>query len=184
MANGPTRRSMSIRDSQRSRVYASDKALIAISKPLPTVADIERYITSIMSMKRVQDEYPKAFRGWDAPRVRDGRGHRSARGCEAGITMPTWCRNEAIVIHEIAHTIARRVYGVHSIAGHGWEFCAIYLQLTLYAMGREAHDVLKAAFKANRVRFRAPRKGRPLSPDARAAMIARLSVYNGTAATE
>ena len=98
--------------------------------------------------------------------------------------MPAWSRDEAIVLHELAHCFNARINGWVMVQSHGWEYCAIYLQLTLYVMGREAHDVLKAAFKANRVRFTAPRKGRKLTPEQREAAIARLSVYNGTAATE
>lgn len=43
---------------------------------------------------------------------------------------------------------------------------------------------MKKGMKLHRVRFTAPRKRKPLDPEVRAALIARLSVYNGTAATE
>ena len=89
--------------------------------------------------------------------------------------MPLWSRNEAIVLHELAHTICQREHS--DATGHGWQYCAIYLTLTLHAMGREAHDVLKAAFKENRVRYTAPRKRKPMDPARKAELVARLAAY-------
>jgi putative metallohydrolase (TIGR04338 family) len=163
------------RDSQRSRVYKSDKALVAIAKPLPSVEEVERYVRRVFGMKRIADAFPKSRVSTWLPEVRDGRGRRSAAGCAGFSTMPTWSRNEAIVLHELAHTICQREHG--DASGHGWQFCSIYLTLTLHAMGREAHDVLKAAFKANRVKFTAPRKRAPMDPARKAEMIARLAAY-------
>lgn len=164
------------RDTQRARVYKSDKALLAIAKPLPHLDDVTRYVRRIAKMKRVSEAFPRSQLDTWFPEIGDGRGRRSACGWSGGISMPIFARNEAYVIHELAHVICQRQYGWR-IAGHGWQFCAIYLQLTLYAMGREAHDVLKAAFKANRVRFTAPRKRAPLSPERRAEMIERLAAF-------
>lgn len=175
------------RDTQKARVYRSDKALVAIAKPLPTVRDMQRFVDRIWSQRRVYRWFgPDAFRGhWrrklsgrasTAPLVHDGRGRRAAGGWSRGITMPLWSRNEAIVLHELAHSMCARLHGPR-VAGHGWQYCSIYLRLVLYGMGREAHDTLKAAFKANRVRFREPRKRAPLSPERKAELAARLATY-------
>jgi len=167
------------RDQQRSRVYTSDKALIAISKPLATVPEIERYVRRVFGMKRVQDAYPEATspRFWGRlPSVGDGRGRRRACGSSSGIKIPKWARNEAVVLHELAHTICLRMYD-RRIAAHGWQYCSIYLALTLHAMGREAHDVLKKAFRENRVRFTEPRKRKPMDPVRKAELVARLAAY-------
>lgn len=178
------------RDQQRSRVYKSDIE----GPPLPKLINMERYVMRLFNMRRFHIEYPDAVRSkWlrpsaiskyptHAPVVHDGRGRSRAGGWSRGITMPIWSRTEGIVLHELAHTICIRVHGPR-VAAHGWQYCAIYLKITLYARGREAHNALKARFKANRVRYTAPRKGRKLTPEQRAAAIARLSVYNGTAAT-
>lgn len=177
-----------MRDSQRSKVYAADHSLDAYGR-LETVTAIEYEIGRLWKSKRFQTEFYSAWR-WGPPKVGDGRGRRRAGGSRSGIKMPVWSRTRGMVCHELAHTVHARQqmtpnpYGWQKAPAHGWEFCAIYLRIVHYMMGKDAHDALKAAFKANRVKFRAPIKRRPLSPEQRAANIARLSAYNGTAATE
>lgn len=171
------------RDTQKARVYKSDKALIAVAQPLPDVVDVERFTKRLLTQKRVKDAFPKAAR-YQLPKVGDGRRRRRACGWESGIAIPRWARNEAVVVHELAHTIALREYGRGDVAFHGWEFCATYLKLTLYAMGREAHDVLKAAFKANRVRYTAPRAKRQLTDEQRQALADRLALGRLAAVSE
>ena len=166
---------MRARDTQRSRVYKSDTALVKIAKPLATVPEVERFVKRVLGMKRVADAFPRSRLPRWLPEVRDGRGRRKAGGCASYITMPLWSRNEAIVLHELAHTICQREH--NDATGHGWQYCAIYLTLTLHAMGREAHDVLKAAFKENRVRYTAPRKRKPMDPARKAELVARLAAY-------
>lgn len=189
----PRQRKDEPRDQQRSRVYKSDGALMKVAKPLPTVKEMQRYVDRLFGMRRMMIAFPDAFGGkWrsrdperqkhyktkpiSAPIVHDGRCRSRAGGWSRGVTMPVWSRNEAVLLHEIAHSICVRLYG-YTVAAHGWEYCAIYLKITLYAMGREAHDTLKAAFKANKVKFTAPRKRAPLSPEQRVANIARLAAY-------
>ena len=164
------------RDTQRRRVYKCDPYVVALAKPLPQVRDVERFVKRIWSMQRVRDAYPRATRSaMPTPTVGDGRGRRNAGGCWEGILIPIWARNEAIVLHELAHTICIREHGF-TAAGHGWQFASIYLKLVLYGMGRNAHDVLKAVMKTHRVRFTAPRKSRPLDPERRATCINSLLV--------
>lgn len=170
------------RDTQRARLYAADDVLQPHAELMPTVADMEAFVRKMWKSKRVAESWPKAHaRG--IPEVLDGRGRRNAGGWHRGITMPKWSRRTDVVIHEIAHCIVWRELG-SEIAGHGWQFCSVYLRLVLLFMGREVHDELKSSFKKHRIRFTAPRKRKPLDPERRAALIARLSVYNGTAATE
>lgn len=161
------------RDSQRARVYASDKALESLSKPLPKVADVEAYVERLFAMKRLAKKYPGAIRsGWSLPIVKDGRGVRRAKGGTSGIIIPLWARNEGVVCHELAHTIAWRHFG-SAPAAHGWQYCAVYLDIVKWMMGRAAHDALKAAFKANKVRFRQPVK-RKLTVEQRATFAERM----------
>jgi putative metallohydrolase (TIGR04338 family) len=164
------------RDTQKRRVYKCDPAVVALAKPLPTVRDVERFVKRVWSMQRVRDAYPRAVQGSRLPpTVGDGRGRRNAGGHWGGILIPLWARNEAIVLHELAHTICIRQHGF-TAAGHGWQFASIYLKLVLYGMGREAHDALKAAFKLHRVKFTAPRKSKPLDPERKAACINNLLI--------
>lgn len=164
------------RDTQRSRVYLCDPVLISRAKPLPSVTDVERYVRKVFASKRVKAAFPKAA-GRILPTVGDGRGRRNACGWSGGIKIPLWARNEGVVLHELAHTICQREHG--NVAWHGWQFCSIYLKLALYMMGREAHDALKKEMKVKRVRFSEPRKRKPLDPERKAALVARLEAYRG-----
>ena len=167
---------MRARDTQRSRVYKAERiALSGMAQPLPTVRDVERFVKRVFAMKRVRDAFPNMRADW-MPTVRDGRGRRNACGWDGGIKIPLWARNEWVVVHELAHTIAWRQYG-YRVAGHGWQFCAVYLKLVLYTMGREAHDVLKRDFKVCRVRYTAPRVRKPMDPARKAELVARLAAY-------
>lgn len=165
------------RDTQRARVYKCDRVLMETAAALPSVRDVERFVKKTFASKRVREAFPKAMRP-TLPTVGDGRGRRAACGGPGGIKIPTWARNEAVVLHELAHTICLRQGGREAF--HGWQFCAVYLKLVLYLMGREAHNTLKAAFKANRVRFTEPRKRQPLSPEQAAALTERLAQYRRT----
>lgn len=164
------------RDTQRRRVYRCDPVLKQFNHvDVSTVPLMEDYVRLVWSRQRLHAAYPRM--GANPPRVLDGRGRsRNAGGCNAYITMPRWSRTEAIVLHELAHSITQRQHG-HLVAAHGWQYCEIYLTLVLHMMGRDAHDSLKLAFKLQRVRFTKPRAKRVLSPEERAALAARLSVY-------
>lgn len=159
------------RDNQRQRVYNAERVLIQLAAPLREVRDIERYITKNMARKAILTRYPDASRSVN---VRDGRGTRNAWAYGThSISLPLWARNEAIVLHEMAHIIANRHFQGH--AGHGWQFCAVMLDLVRFCMGTEAHATLMASYDAHKVRYRAPRKRAPLTPEQRAALAQRLA---------
>jgi len=161
------------RDSQRSKVYSAEEVLKAFEEPLPSVQDIERFVACVWKSQRVKSAFSRATPRASEPRVKDGRGRRKACGSSSAISMPVWSRNNWIVLHELAHVICQREHGMR-VAAHGWEYCAIYLRLVLYVLGREAHDKLKASFKQHRVRFRARAKRRELSEVQREALRERL----------
>lgn len=176
------------RDTQRAKVYKAEgeafKGHTKANERLETVPDIERYVQYVFGLKRVRDAFPSAmpsplrglgFGGYSLPTVGDGRARRRAGGNVRGIIMPKWSRSKWVVLHELAHTISMRVYGF-GIAGHGWEYCSVYLSLVRYALGVEAHDLLKAQFKTHRVKFRAPRKRREISVEQRVALIERMAI--------
>jgi putative metallohydrolase (TIGR04338 family) len=164
---------MKERDTQRSRVYEADEALVPFARPLPTIEDIKQYVERVFSLKRLWNAFPTAMCDF-YPTVGDGRGRRRACGSAVGIKIPLWARNEGVVLHELAHTVCQREHGTE-VAPHGWQFCSIYLTLTLHANGRAAHNALRAAFKRHRVRYTAPRKRQPLSPERKAALLERLA---------
>lgn len=160
------------RDTQRARVYKADADLLPFSRAdVSTVPLMEAYVRKVWTSKRVREAFPLAD---NQPRVRDGRARRHAGATDRWVAVPKWARRESIVVHELAHTITQRVYG-YEVAGHGWQYCSVFLKLTLYMMGRPAFEALKAAFKRHRVRFTEPRKRKPLTPEQRAALTARLT---------
>jgi hypothetical protein len=163
-----------MRDSQKSRVYRSDHVLDKYGR-LETIPEIEVFVRKLWSSERLKKAFgPKGMYSW-VPKIRDGRGRVKAAGNASGIWLPLWSRSKGIIIHELAHTLSHRVYGSRNIAGHGWEFCDCYLTLTKIALGRPAHDELKRAFKENKVKYKKPRKKKPLTPEQRAALVERMA---------
>ena len=162
------------RDAQRARVYKADAALKPFDRrDLSTVFRMEKYVDLVWADDRVQAAFPEALR-YKPPQVRDGRGRRHAAATERKVMMPRWARCESTLIHELAHVIHRRTYGPLP-AGHGWQYCEVYLKLAQIMMGHPAAHALTAAFRKHRVRYRGPRKVAPLTPERRAALVARLA---------
>ncbi len=153
------------RDSQRSKVYKAETAAgFDKHQPDPDLRDMPalvRFVRRVWRSKRLRAAWPKC--GGDPPVVRDGRGHRNATGSAYRVTLPVWSRNRLVVLHELAHAVTHRQYG-WATAGHGHEFCAVFLKLVLWHLGRDAHDRLKAGFKAHRVKFRPPRRAASTAP--------------------
>lgn len=171
------------RDSQRSKVYKADHSLDDISQQYASIDDIRRFLRDTCRRQRVQDEFPctalLAEKFADGTfHIHDGGGTSHARGGYNRLNFPRWSRRTGVILHELAHVIHKREQdsfgwdrelmkrdGYH--AGHGWRFMQIYLRLVLHVMGRTAHDKLKAAAKANKVRIN-PKK--QLSPETLAAL--------------
>ena len=168
--------SRSIRDSQRKKIYDSEKLVFHPDTLNPT--------PEWKSLREVQDfvDFVTASDTWKALgvgnqkpiSVRDGRGRRSA-GANAYldlIAMPKGTRSRWVALHELAHIaeiyradwvggwpyvlllyeneIEERV-PIRSTAPHGPEFAGIYLYLVRSFLS-EDHDRLKAAFKERRVK--------------------------------
>lgn len=163
------------RDSQRSKVYRAEAVLSKHCTPLKELHHIEAFVEKVRSSARVQDHFPHLTE--DPVRVKAARGGRST-AFYRGISISQWHRNDWVVLHELAHIQVQRQHGHWKVAGHGREYCAVYLKLVLWFIGREAHDELKASFKEHRVKFTPPRK---LSPEARAAAAERLRKYRAGA---
>lgn len=152
------------RDSQRSKVYAAERATSMWgSERLETVPEIEKWLKSRLALVAIQRRYGQ----WINKRpiyVGDGHARHNAGGDGRGIYMPTWSRTKLVILHELAHTIVWRRYGSQT-AGHGWQFCATYLDLVRFILGAEAGEELKAAFKAGRVRYKEPRRHQAMTAE-------------------
>jgi putative metallohydrolase (TIGR04338 family) len=142
------------RDNQRSKLYKAEKVLAdkAFTYRLDTVRDMERLVKKVQTRATLVRRYGPELR--KPIFVGDGRGKRNAGGDGQGIYMPRWSRTAYIVLHELAHTISIRKYGRSAIAPHGRHFCAVYLDLVRFILGKEAADALKASFRDRGVKYR------------------------------
>jgi hypothetical protein len=139
------------RDSQRTAVYRAEDEIEQFSHSFNSRQQVERFVNktweeSVQPMTRL-------FIG-DPPRVDILPSHaRSAyaRPIENVIAVAL-CDGEATVLHELAHIVSYRLFGC-LVAGHGWQYCAIYLDLVEHVMGRKAHKALKASFERWNVQF-------------------------------
>lgn len=165
------------RDSQRSRVYAAERAAFgggSLDAGAPdTLEATQARAEGILRSTWVREQYPRAPRSVS---VEDTRA-RCATAYATRVEMPKWSRapeNWWVLFHELAHTILNWVPGRHDRAGHGWEFCATYVALVRELRGEADADRLVAAFKAGRVRYRRPPQ---ISPERRAALRARARAW-------
>jgi putative metallohydrolase (TIGR04338 family) len=173
------------RDTQRSKVYAAGRAIELPYKhgvcPDPKLRDIEQcqaFVTKLQQSAWYRRTFPQHRR---PVTVKHGGGCSSARACGSGmIELPAWSRQKAVILHELAHCILTAKHDRRA-ADHGWEFCAIHLQLVQHVMGLEAAAKLKAAFKSHGVRFR-PKRVVILTPEQRAAAAERFAAYRAAKA--
>ena len=168
------------RDSQRSRVYKAEreafKGHVNLDYILPSLESCEKYARHVAQLKRISRiEYAPAHyshklkAGW-TPTISDGRGSPRARALGSVIQLPHWARKKWVILHELTHLLVPW----HIRPSHGWEFCATYLKVVLYAEGREAHDLLKASFKKHKIRFR-PKRTITMTPERKAELSARMA---------
>lgn len=164
------------RDTQRSKVYAAEReafgyTFYASTKPGVPLSTCETFIRKVESSAYVLRKYPKGRFSPPHVNVHSGAGNRRATANYREIKLPLWSRTKPVMLHELAH--------VYTPKGpwHGWEFCATYLDLVRHFLGKAEHDLLKAAFKKNKVRFTAPRQKSPttMAPEAREAMLERMT---------
>ena len=138
------------RDTQRSAVYAWERALPAWPGQALTLAQCAELVA------RVWHDHLDS----PAPRVTDGRARRTA--CyvydDHEIRLPRWSRTTMIVLHEVAHGVLWATQP--TAAGHGPEYARLYLEM----LARYADvDVATAHWRGTRQR---PRKVRFAPRDA------------------
>ena len=168
----------STRDNRRKKLYTAENEAFrgsGFSSPLETISDVEKYLQKIWSSKVLKKKYPRAF-AWQPPSVADGRGTTRAMAYGSSrISIPLWARTEWVVIHEVSHIVASREQR-YEIAGHGWEFCSIYLQIVRTMLGKQAHDCLKEMMRKHKVKFRQPKPKRVMTPQRLEVLRARMAV--------
>lgn len=145
------------RDSQRSKLYEAERVLDGWINPdgMPTLSehldDAQDWIDEVTAEAWFQ-------RRWGRMQVRlvPGRGNNAMyRG---RIMLSPWGRSRPyVLLHELAHVLVPNKY-----AGHGPEFCATYLTLVEFVLGKEAARKLRESFVSHGVRYR---KGFEAVPD-------------------
>lgn len=172
----PVRRTPSrLRDSQRSKVYAAERASIqsAPEERFRNLSDIEHYLVKMISSAWWQRRYPVR-----SIAVKSGAGTRNAMGTNYSrtrgmISIPLWARQETVILHEVAHVVAGATYG--SIPAHGREFCKVFLDLIRWRMGDEAWRSLKDEFRERKVKHTLASRTREMSEEQKQAARERLA---------
>lgn len=164
---------MRLRDNRRQKLYDAEKVLSNFSKPLPEITDVEEYLKLIWSKKVLQRKFKTALSYGPPQVVHSKSGDALAYGTHK-ISLPIWARHDWIVIHEISHIICNRTHSFS--AGHGWQFCAIYLEVVQTMLGMEAKKALKQSMRQHRVKFREPKPKRLMTPEVLEQLRARMAV--------
>lgn len=161
------------RDSQRSKVYAAERASIqGMGRRGMTIEECQEYVNRVTHTKWFVGRWGT---GWRV-KVKHGRNGGTAYGGSWGyMTLGVWARCEPVILHELAHHIVTDTYGEY-VAWHGWQFAETFLALVKHHMGAEAADALKAAYKEHNVKFRKPRKRKPLTEEQKEVLRKRLAV--------
>lgn len=167
------------RDSQRKKVYSAIATVAkSVGTPLPTMPEVERFVRKVMSRSTLQRRYGLTLtKDID---VRDGRGKSWATGDRDMITVPKVQRNTIYVLRAMAYTIGMRYRGFYptgdrtdlknrKAAWHGWEYCAILMDLVRYGLGEEEAKALKAEFSSQNIKWRQTKARAKLNPAASAA---------------
>ena len=164
---------MSVRDSQRRKVYAAEEFVrtlfdraarhhsrsldffgAAITLPpearFGSVDAVQRYVDQVLALPTVTRRWP----GVDAVAVRPRRAATAAHNESAGvIAVPAtaqWALRELVVLHEVAHHLADSAGG--DGPPHGPVFSATFCELLTLVMGPEAGHVLRVVYAKEGVR--------------------------------
>ena len=155
-------------DSQKSKVYAAERATCWTPKPGVSGWAAKTQLTPEQAEEYAQRAYHwimskrDPVRRYDRPiDFKHSRGHGGAWANRSRHQMMlTSCREPWLLLHEVAHLVrpsaAPKFDGDYR--SHGWAFCDHYLALVQHFLGVDNADALRAAMKENNVRFRPKRK--------------------------
>ena len=146
------------RDSQRAKLYKSERPLKRWHRPLfKNRRAIQSYAKRILKHKWFRERWPHVA----SVNVRKIRSDARAHGWYSGggvvsiqIPKTRWAMIEAVVLHEIAHGLTEYEFGISKTAWHGPEFAKIYVALVQHYMGREAARDLRRGYREHRVKYR------------------------------
>jgi putative metallohydrolase (TIGR04338 family) len=166
-----------MRDSQRGRCYAAEglaREVIDRGYGGSMSWDATRaYVDRVMRSRWMKKHHARAAARWRLNRIQldKGRSNCSARGGYGRLSIPTWARKPAVILHELAHCLTDHA---EDDVSHGWQWARQYLLLVRHFVGVDAYNALRRAMRTKRVRYNAPRK---VSQATREAGAARLRAW-------
>lgn len=173
------------RDSQRSKLYAAERSFFSSSTYRELHTDPWRHTPSEVEARWRQLLESSWFRrkyGYYYVRLEFiGQRHSgsSGGGSHGWVSLPSdvnrgkWCWADWYLLHELAHNITTNDHG-DTVAAHGPEFMAIYLELLGHWLGRDVVKEFKVTLRQHKVRYTRPRKKRHLSEEQRKEIGERL----------
>jgi len=166
---------VSVRDSQRSRVYAaeefvrtlfdraaehSSRAIDFFGDPITlppearfaSMESVQRYLDAVLALPAVTARWPGRSRIAVRPRRSATAAHYENRDGTGVIAVPErgasgWAMRELVVLHEVAHHLA-----ADSAPAHGPQFVATFCELAATVMGPEVGHVLRVVYSKEGVR--------------------------------
>lgn len=131
-----------MRDTQKSRVYAAERAAAGVDHWVQTIpnGELQGWVDNVLARRGVQARWGRC--DIDVVLKRGG----SAYSWGGRITLPKGARNPWVVLHEIAHELTR------ATRSHGPEFAGVYLYLVRTVIGDDAGKAILAAYREHRVR--------------------------------
>lgn len=138
------------RDVQRQRLYDAERTIEdATRNGKMTVVECQKYVDRLMEKKWIQARWGK-----QTITIKAGRygGHARSGWNGHTITLGVWARQEAIILHEVAHCLIGEKPPPGPYSSHGAEYAGLFLALVRLQMGQEMAQKLKESFKAHKVR--------------------------------
>jgi len=157
-ASGLTKETTLERDNQKSRHYAAERFLYDAGKTViktgsknfpeltfnltkqSSIHDCQSYLNIICDQFWFRQRF-----GERKIYIESGRNVGTAYGSRR-ITLGTWARNEAVILHELAHCLTPN-------AKHGAEFSGVFLFLVKNAFGADIAKQLRESYKTHRVKY-------------------------------
>lgn len=143
-----------MRDRQRERVYQAESNSGLWDDPkFETFEEVCEFAKECMQTKLVEQNYPKfmdhAPHGCKPGTIKWHLRSRNARRSTANIDGVNIAQTQflkQVVLHELAHVIALRQYGWVNYEAHGWQWCAVYLNLVGWFHSIDRRDILREEF--------------------------------------
>lgn len=162
------------RDTQRERLYRAQLGLhFSFTEEKLEIFQVRKLYEKILGSEWAGRQWPNLTRlrgiGMSLPRPKVERNLRikNFAGWHRGgtIEFPAGPISKVTAVHELAHWIVSTLNrdwslvsrGLKQPAGHGREFAAVYLALVQHVFGKDAQDMLRTAFVAHGVRYKAKR---------------------------